>query len=145
LVFITLLWWLEDYLWSYIFFLCLGSSLGHWLGCQTYVIYLCLAETCCSFIFKIWDFIWWYIMIPETWYLRFVLCCWENFVWWFSDASFWKHGYVCSELIKNISSKLFWIIVLFAWFIGLKSLGCYKRGGGNQNSLRKGQKKGKIK
>ena len=53
------------------------------------------------------------------------LCCWDKFVWWFSIASFWKHSYACFELIELVTSKLFWIFILFAWFIALKGLGCY--------------------
>ena len=93
---------------------------------SNFCYYFCLVKTCCSFIFEISDFIWCWIVRHIAWLWRIFLYCLDKCVWWFSAANFWKHSYAYLKLIEDVASKYFWIIVLFAWFIALKGLGCYK-------------------
>lgn len=80
---------------------------------------LCLAETCCSFMFEIWDFIWWCILRHGYW--DFILLL-RYFVWCFSGANFYKHSFVCFEIIEEVASKLFWIISMICCIKGFMVL-----------------------
>jgi len=57
------------------------------------------------------------ILLVIYWDLRhscwdFVICCWDNSVWWFFAASFWKYICACFEIIDDVASKLFQIFDL---------------------------------
>ena len=66
-----------------------------------------------------WDWRFYWCCILRFWdmVVEIVICCWDNFLWWFSAVSFMEM-YICMfGEMEGITSKLFWNIYLFAWFI----------------------------
>jgi len=71
------------------FTLCLGSSLGLWLRCQTYTICLCFAQTCYLLILRFeilfGDVLW------CMWHGYFEIILYvDEMLWYYSTASFEK-------------------------------------------------------
>jgi len=56
----------------------------------------------------VWDlrYYWWCIMRPETWLLRFVICCWDIYDVVFPLRVLWKPNYSCFEKMMTWYLKL---------------------------------------